>query len=358
MTHPGDGLSVVVVGATGNVGTGVVSALSRQPEVADIRGVARRPSTWTAPKFSLTTADITTTDLRPIFRDADVVIHLAWLFQPTHRPEVTWQNNVIGATRVFEAAAGEKVPAIIYASSVGAYSASDDPHRMVDEKWPTDGWGAAAYPREKAYLERWLDGFEAANPETRVVRMRPGFIFKKHSATSQRRLFGGPFVPGRLIRPKLLPMVPRIPGLSVQVLHTEDVADAYAAAAVRPVRGPFNLGSDIPVDSEFLATYCDARLTPVAVPPKAIESAVAVAWRCRLIPATPGLFDTVMHLPLLDSTRARDELSWSPRHPAAVLDEFIEGLHDGAGSATAPLAPDSVSSRLKEVRTGIGAQDS
>jgi hypothetical protein len=65
-----------------------------------------------------------------------------------------------------------------------------------------------------------------------------------------------------------------------------------------------------------------------------------------------------MHLPLLDSTRAREELSWSPRHPAAVLDEFIDGLHNGAGSATAPLAPDSVSLRLKEVRTGIGARDS
>jgi hypothetical protein len=41
----------------------------------------------------------------------------------------------------------------------------------------------AAYGREKAYVERLLDAFEARNPDVRVVRMRPGFIFQRHAAT-------------------------------------------------------------------------------------------------------------------------------------------------------------------------------
>ncbi|MYR08188.1 NAD-dependent epimerase/dehydratase family protein [Gordonia sp. SID5947] len=349
-----DGLRVVVCGATGNVGTSVIAELLRHDEVAEVRGIARRPAQPASPKVTVTTADVARSDVRPLLRGADVVIHLAWLFQPTRHPAVTWENNVIGAIRVFEAAAAENVKAIVYASSVAAYSAAD-PDRHVDESWSTDGWGAAAYPREKAYVERWLDGFEARHPAVRVVRMRPGFIFKRTSATSQRRLFGGPFVPGRLARPQRLPVVPRIPGLSVQVVHTDDVAAAYVAAALGSARGAFNLGSEPAVDSDFLADYCDARC--VAVPSRLVTAVLGIAWRCRLVPATPGLFDTVMHLPLLDSTRAREELSWNPREPRAVLDEFLDGLRAGAGAPTQPLAPDSPQRRLHEVRTGIGEHD-
>lgn len=349
-----DGLRIVVCGATGNVGTSVIAELVRHDDVGEIRGIARRPAEWTAPKHSFTAADVAASDLRPLLRGADVVIHLAWLFQPTRHPAVTWQNNVVGAIRVFEAAAAENVPAVVYASSVAAYSAAD-PSRQVDEDWPTDGWGAAAYPREKAYVERWLDGFEQRHPDIRVVRMRPAFIFKRASATSQRRLFGGPFVPGRLARPQLLPVVPRIAGLSVQVVHTDDVATAYAAAARGSVRGAFNLGSEPAVDSDFLADYCDAR--SISVSPRLVKAALGIAWRCRLVPATPGLFDTVMHLPLLDSTRAREALSWKPRDPREVLDEFVDGMRAGAGDETPPLAPDSPRRRLHEIRTGVGERE-
>lgn len=130
--------------------------------------------------------------------------------------------------------------------SVAAYSPGPS-DRKVDEKWPTHGWPAAAYPREKAYLERWLDTYETRHPSIRVVRMRPGFIFKRESATSQRRLFLGPLLPRRLVRPDRIPLVPFVNDLRVQVLHTEDAAAAYAAAVVNPVHGAFNLAAEPPV---------------------------------------------------------------------------------------------------------------
>ena len=67
----GRGLKVVVVGATGNLGTGIVEALGREPDVAEIVGVARRPTEWTSPKATFTVADTTTDDFRPIVRGAD-----------------------------------------------------------------------------------------------------------------------------------------------------------------------------------------------------------------------------------------------------------------------------------------------
>jgi nucleoside-diphosphate-sugar epimerase len=114
---------VVVIGASGNVGTSVLEALSRDPEVGSIVAVARRtPRDWTRPKTTWRQADVGTDDLVALVRGADAVIHLAWLFQPTHRPATTWQNNVIGSIRVFDAVASAGVPVLIYASSVGAYS--------------------------------------------------------------------------------------------------------------------------------------------------------------------------------------------------------------------------------------------
>ena len=43
-------MRVVVTGATGNVGTSVVSALAADPNVTEIVGLARRAPDWDAPK--------------------------------------------------------------------------------------------------------------------------------------------------------------------------------------------------------------------------------------------------------------------------------------------------------------------
>lgn len=346
------GLRVVVIGATGNVGTSVVDALGTEPAVDEIVGVARRPADVRYPKTTFVAADAVTSDLHDIVRGADVVIHLAWLFQPTHRPEITWKNNVLGAIRVFQAVADEHVPALVYTSSLAAYSPGPS-DRAVSEDWPTHGWPGAAYPREKSYLERWLDAFELRNPDTRVVRMRPCFLFKRQSATEQRRLFLGPFVPGLLVRRGLVPFVPVVAGLDAQVLHTSDAASAIVRAAVRPVRGAFNLSTMPAVDGRRLADMLGVRA--VRIPRSAVRFAARAAWNLHVAPASPGLLDTVLQLPLLDSTRAETELEWHPRFtPRDTLESFLGGLGDGAGMPTPPLAPDSVRRRLHEVSTGVG----
>lgn len=214
-------MRVVVVGATGNVGTSLVRTLAGDPAITSVLGLARRLPGWRADKTTWERVDMSrgdASDLATHLRGADVVVHLAWVFQPTHRPAITWLTNVHGAIRVFQAAAEAKVGALVYASSVGAYSPGPK-DRGVDESWPTHGWPEASYTREKAYLERVLDSFEREHPEIRVARLRPGFIFKRESASQQRRLFAGPLLPNRLVRPGLIPVIPDIPGLAFQAVH-------------------------------------------------------------------------------------------------------------------------------------------
>ncbi|MEU1181441.1 SDR family oxidoreductase [Streptomyces sp. NPDC005820] len=331
------GSDVVVTGATGNVGTSVVRLLSEDPGVASVRGLARRVPEWAPPKTEWTGVDLASegVSLAGLFEGAAAVVHLAWAFQPTHDPAVTWRTNVLGSIRVFQAVAAARVPVLVHASSVGAYSPGPK-ERAVDESWPTHGWPGAAYCREKAYLERALDTFERDHPQVRVVRMRPAFLFKRESASEQRRIFGGRFLPGQVARPDLLPFLPDIPGLRVQALHTDDAAEAYRLALRSEARGAFNLAAEPAVDAELLGELFDAR--PVRLPRTAARSAVAAAWGLRLLPASPQLFDAVLRLPLMDCTRARTELGWRPERTATeVLQEFVQGLRSGNGAATAPM---------------------
>src|SRR4051812_14694848 len=123
----GDHVKVVVVGATGNVGTAVVRALTADDRVSEIVGIARRRPEWEPPKTTFVAADIAGDDLVPHLRGADAVVHLAWLFQPTHRPMVTWQANAVGSARVFEAASAAGGGVLGYAPSRGAHSPGPGP---------------------------------------------------------------------------------------------------------------------------------------------------------------------------------------------------------------------------------------
>jgi UDP-glucose 4-epimerase len=347
------GMKVVVTGATGNVGTSLVTSLLHDAGVDEVVGIARRLPDRPVDGARHVAADVATDDLVPHFRGADAVVHLAWLFQPTHSPMTTWEANAVGSSRVFDAVAAAAVPALVHASSVGAYSPAPD--KTVDESWPTHSMPSAGYGREKAYVERVLDAFEARHPRTRVVRLRPGFIFKREAATAQRRIFLGPFMPGSLARPGLLPVLPLPPELRFQALHSDDAAEAYRLAVRSDVRGAFNIAAQPVLGAAELAEVVGARYVPVPSP--LVRAALAAAWHARLAPADPKLLDLVLGLPLLDTTRATTELGWKPRWSGQqALREMLEGLAGGAGGPTPPLAPDTPEARRHEVATGVGGR--
>jgi UDP-glucose 4-epimerase len=175
-------MRIVVVGASGNVGTSVLRSLTRDPAVDSIMGIARRLPALHEPKTEWAQADVSSSELAPLFRRADVVIDLAWLIQPSRDLPTLRATNVDGNRRVFEAVAEAGVPALVYASSIGAYSPGPK-DRRVDESWPTGGIESSFYARHKSEVERILDRFEREQPEIRVVRLRPALIFKREAAS-------------------------------------------------------------------------------------------------------------------------------------------------------------------------------
>jgi UDP-glucose 4-epimerase len=346
-------MRVVVVGASGNVGTSVLHSLARDEQVESILGVARRQPALQWPKATWASADVTRDDLVPLLRGADCVVALAWLIQPSRDLDTLRATNVDGSRRIFEAAAAAGVPALAYASSVGAYSEGPK-DRAVDESWPTEGVETSFYSRHKAEVERILDGFESEHSDMRVVRLRPGLIFKREAASEIRRYFAGPFLPSPLVRKGLVPVVPDVPRLRFQAVHSYDVGEAFRLAVTRDVRGAFNVAAEPVLDPDRLATLLDAR--KLALPAAALRRAADLTWRLRLQPSPSGWVDMALAVPLMDTARARSELGWQPQRTSerALLD-LIAGIRDSAGADTPPLDPAAGGPlRVRELLTGVG----
>src|SRR5215208_619300 len=350
-------MRVVVVGATGNIGTSVLRSFADEQEVESVLGLARRMPGLSMPKVEWASADVVTDDLVAHLRGADAVVLLAWIIQPSRDLNKQWMINVEGSTRVARAAKEAGVPALLYASSVGAYSPGPK-DRRVDESWPTEGTPTSYYARHKAEVERRLDRFEREAPDIRVVRMRPGLVFKKEAAEGIRRLFAGPFLPSPLVRPELINVVPDIPNLRSQIIHSYDVGEAFRLAIVNDeARGSFNLATEPVLDPAEIGRILDAR--PVPVSAQVARAGARLSWLLRMQPVSEGWLDMAMSVPIMDTGRARRELGWEPQRSAdeALLD-LLEGFQKGAGLDTPPLSPKTGGPfRIREILTGVGGRE-
>ena len=61
-------MRVVVIGASGNVGTSVLRELADEPAVESVLGLCRRVPELRFPKVEWRAADVTSTPLAPLFR--------------------------------------------------------------------------------------------------------------------------------------------------------------------------------------------------------------------------------------------------------------------------------------------------
>jgi UDP-glucose 4-epimerase len=170
--------------------------------------------------------------------------------------------------------------------------------------------------------------------------MRPALIFRREAASGVRRLFLGPLLPSPLVRRTLIQVLPDVPGLRFQAVHSRDVGDAYRLAVASDVHAAFNLAADPILDGPTLARIFDARA--VRVPPDLLRGAAGLSWRLRLQPTPAGWVDLGLGVPLLDVGRAESELGWHPRRGAdEALLELADGIRTRAGLETPPLAPHS-----------------
>ena len=248
-------MRIVITGASGNVGSALLRALTEDPaESHQLVGISRRPAR-TEPPFDRAewiSADLSepaSADvLAEAFTGADAVVHLAWLIQPSYDREQLRRTNQHGTARVIEAVSRAGVPHLVHFSSVGVYSPSENA-QPVSEDYPHGGVAGSPYSVDKAAAEQLLDEFESSlaeggDPSTTVTRMRPGLILQGAAASEISRYFLPRPLPTSLLRPSMLRLVPFPTALNLQFVHADDVARAVLLVLRHRAGGAFNVATE------------------------------------------------------------------------------------------------------------------
>jgi nucleoside-diphosphate-sugar epimerase len=348
-------MRVVITGASGNVGTALLRVLPAEHHVV---GVVRRPPVQQGvyQRASWCSVDLTEenaiAELRQVFDGADVVVHLAWGFQPTRDTRYLTRLGVGGTSAVLQAAHAASVGHLVHMSSVGTYAAGSYGMR-VDESWPTTGIQSSPYSRDKSAAEVILDEYEQrlGNAAIPIARMRPGFILQRAAASGLMRYALPGYVPMQLV--PWLPLLPLDRRLCIPLVHADDVAEAISRVIEKRAAGPFNLAAEPPIGRDDVAAALRAR--PVHIPSGVLGALVELSWRARLQHIDRGWLDLAFTVPLLDCSRARGELSWDPKWSSTdALADLLDGVAHRIHADSPPLRRRSMLELLRrDVTEGL-----
>ncbi|MEA2480486.1 MAG: hypothetical protein QOJ07_2408 [Thermoleophilaceae bacterium] len=324
MPLPESNLTVAVTGPTGTFGHGLMPLLQNDDRIDRIVGIARRPFDpaefgWS--KMQYRQGDVRDPDaLEQAFRDADVVVHLAFMITGNAGRDTIRAINVEGTLNTFRAAAAAGARRFVYASSVAAYGFHDDNPVGMTEDWPVRPAAHLFYAQEKAEIEGLLLEEAKEHPELALYLLRPPVVLGPHAMGGKDLVPDGFEGLGRalldLISRSPLPIPAPAPDIPLQLIHEDDVGQAFQlciAAAGPP--GAYNIAGDGVVTGADVAR--ELGLTPVPVPGGIVHKAAGVMAGLPKPPFVPPVADWVeaaSHPAIMDTSKARSELGWKPRY--------------------------------------------
>jgi nucleoside-diphosphate-sugar epimerase len=310
-----------VTGPTGDIGISAVTALEREPTVETIVGMARRPFDVSSRGWVKTIyhqGDILDREAVDAFvAQADVVIHLAFIIMGSR--EESARINLQGTRNVFEATvAAERPRRLVYTSSVAAYGYHSDNPVPLTEDVPARGSAEHYYSAQKAACEAALVEI-TKNSSLEVFILRPCIVAGPEATALADAMpwnqLPGPVRAVAKVAPILKPVVPD-PGVPLQLVHHDDVAEAIALAATTPAPpGAYNLAGDGVVTVSEVAKALGGR--PVRVPAVAASAASAAIARVPFVPSLLEWLHIARTSVVMDTTKARTQLGWRPVHSSA-----------------------------------------
>jgi nucleoside-diphosphate-sugar epimerase len=311
---------VAVTGPTGDIGRALLRRLDADPLVTMVLGMARRPfdpASQGLGKTEYRQGDVLDRDaVGALAAEADVLVHLAFIIVGGR--EETRSVNLEGSRNVFEAARGVK--RLVYTSSVAAYGFHAENPQPLTEDVPARGSDAHYYSAQKAELEATLrEALDGAATETYVLRP---CIVAGGDALALVEAF-----PSLLRKSPVGPVLPD-PGTPFQLVHTEDVALALAAA-VRGEGEPgiYNLAGAGTISVADLARAFGWHSLPV--PRAGVAATAAVTSRLPLMPPQVSWLNALRVPVVMDTARAREQLGWQPQYDTrAVLDDTARSARE------------------------------
>ena len=300
-------LIVAVTGPTGDIGRALLRELDADPLIyarpRDGAPASSTPPRWGWEKTEYRQGDVLDREsVEGLVEEADVLVHLAFIILGGR--EETRAINLEGSRNVFEAAGGLK--RLVYTSSVAAYGFHPDNPQPLTEKVPVRGTDAHYYSAQKAELEAHAAGRRWPGPAVETYVLRP-CIVAGGDALALVEAFPG------LLRKSPVGSCSPDPGTEFQLVHTDDVARAIAAAARgKGEPAAYNLAGDGTITAGDLARAFGWQTVPM--PKLGVDVAATAVGALPFMPAQASWLNAFRVPVVMDTTRAREQLGWKPEY--------------------------------------------
>jgi nucleoside-diphosphate-sugar epimerase len=212
-------VKVFVTGGTGFIGGEVVRQLrQRGDEVAALVRNPQKAAKLTELGCELVSGDLSDEGtLRGGMAGCDAVIHAAAMYEvgiPSKQRPAMWEANVAGTERVMKAALEEKIPRVVYVSTVGIFGNTHG--QIVDESYKNPETDFTSYYEETKLEAHKVVDRMVAEQDLPAVTVQPGGVYGPGD-TSQVADLLEQFFAGKL------PLLP-FPKLGICMTHVEDIA--------------------------------------------------------------------------------------------------------------------------------------
>jgi dihydroflavonol-4-reductase len=315
-------MKVFVTGGTGFIGGHVVRQLRARGD--EVVALVRSPEKG-APLRDIG-CDLVGSDLsdqgalREGMRDCGAVIHGAAVYEvgiPKSEHEAMYEANVLGTERVLRAALEEKIPKVVYISTVGAFGNTHG--NVVDETYTHPGSGYTSYYEETKVKAHQIAQRLIDDERLPCVIVQPGGVYGPgdHSAIGTQI---NQFLSGRM------PLIP-FPDLGFNMVHVDDVAAGVLLALDKGRPGAaYVLGGQITTMRESMETL--ARVAGRKAPKRAVPTSLLKA----MTPIGPVVGKLMGQPPnLSELISAADGVTYWAKHDKAIeqLDYSPRGLEQG-----------------------------
>jgi UDP-glucose 4-epimerase len=339
VTEPGRSLTIAVTGPTGDIGRSLLRSLEASDEVGRVVAMARRAFDPAADGLSKTeywrgdVLDRVAVD--ELVAGADVVVHLAFLIVGGR--ERTQLVNVEGSRTVFEATVAAGAQRLVYASSVAAYGFHADNPPLLTEDIPARGTERHYYSAQKAELEgvlrQVLDGTSTggyvfrpcivAGPDALALVRNIPYVQFFELLRRQKNPLSAAVLDALDRVPAIKPVLPD-PGIRFQLVHHDDVAAAMRSAVLgHGEPGVYNLAGPGELTMREIAKALGWYSVPM--PAAALDSAAELIARLPMVPSQAQWIESLREPVLMDTSKARRELGWEPRHSAReTLQQMVQ----------------------------------
>jgi UDP-glucose 4-epimerase len=297
---------VLVTGAAGFIGSALVAALERLPQISVFGVDIRQP---TQPQAHFQQLDLRDTPrLAEVFAAVQptAVVHLASIVTPPPGMTRAEMRDIdVGATEsLLEFCAGERVQHLTVTTSGAAYGYHVDNPPWIDEDTPLRGNSEFAYSDHKRQIEELLAKARVEHPNLKQLILRPGTILGRSVANQITALFAKPRVLG--VVGSESPFV---------FIWDEDVVRILVQGVLNQTTGAFNLAGDGALTMRQIAEQLGKPYMPI--PAWLLRGLLTVLHPLGVVQYGPEQVGFLQYRSVLSNARLKRDFAYTPLFTSA-----------------------------------------